>query len=330
MSKYFIVFFLVTASFLRGQSYAPPAGQPGSTAIHQDDPSIVAWATDALITRGYLNIEDTSFLVNGSNKVSQGVPVNAVGPATSGGSTVSLGDSGIAVLTFQFPITNGQGFDFAVFENSFSDDYLEFAHVEVSTDGINYVRFPSHSEVQTNLQIHGFGLTDTRRIHNLAGKYKGGYGTPFDLEELKDSAGINVDSINYVRLIDVVGSLGSSGTFDSFGNKINEPFSTPYETGGFDLDAVGVLNRLLNITNQPINEIEVNVFPNPSSESVNIEWPGNVSGQLTIIGNLGEIILIKEVLTAEEQFRLEGLKPGIYFVRLESVNFRTIKRFVVQ
>ena len=246
------------------QSYAPPAGQPGSTAIHMESSLFTSWAKGITLERGYVFIEDTTFIANESNRASFGDPLNALGPATGNSAdVVSLGDSGVAVLTFDTPIMNGPGFDFAVFENSFSDDYLEFAFVEVSSDGNRFVRFPNHSEVQTQIQVHGFGLTDTRRVHNLAGKYRAGHGTPFDLEDLKDSAGIDLNAITHVKIIDVIGSIGLNATYDSYGNKINEPFSSPYESGGFDLDGVGVINQLVSI--QEKQPLEVSIFPNPSN-----------------------------------------------------------------
>jgi len=59
------------------------------------------------------------------------------------------------------------GFDFAVFENSFNDSFLELAFVEVSSDGINFVRFPATSNTQTDVQITGFGTIDPTYINNL-------------------------------------------------------------------------------------------------------------------------------------------------------------------
>ena len=78
----------------------------------------------------------------------------------------------------------------------------------------------------------------------MAGKFKQGYGTPFDLEDVIDSIGINLDSINFVRITDVVGSINTSfATYDSQGNIINDPYPTPFGSCGFDLDAVAVINE---------------------------------------------------------------------------------------
>lgn len=318
MNRFLTFFFLVAIGVTTAQSYAPPATETGTTAISKDDPTISGWATGIEVVRGYLILEDKSYEINGTNKATFGEPSNALGPATGDpGDVISLGDSGVAILTFAQPIANGSGYDFAVYENSFSHDYLEFAHVEVSSDGENYVRFPSHSEVQTIVQIHGFGVTDARRINNLAGKYIGGYGTPFDLEELQDSIGINVDSITHVKLIDVVGSVGSGGTRDSYGNLINEPYTTPYETGGFDLDGVAVMNQQVSVKSQKLEE-KLSVYPNPSSGIFNITLKNSNEHlkSIEIYNSHGELVVIYNDFnsTTNHQFDID-LVNGIYFLK---------------
>ena len=86
---------------------------------------------------------------------------------------------------FDPPIENGDGFDFVVFENSFSDNFLELAWVEVSSNGIDFIRFENFS--LTPSQVSPFGFIDPTNINGLAGKYKQGFGTPFDLQSLKET-----------------------------------------------------------------------------------------------------------------------------------------------
>jgi len=105
--------------------YAPAAGQAGSEAIAFDDPIFVGWATGvANLTRGPKDIANPD-----DGLVNFGVPSDALGPAGSSTSQsiLSLGDGGSITLTFDQPIVDGDGFDFAVFENSFSDTFLELA-----------------------------------------------------------------------------------------------------------------------------------------------------------------------------------------------------------
>jgi hypothetical protein len=220
--------------------YDGAAESPGSLAVPLDSTEIVAWATGhSELVRGPAWIEDLSF-----GNATHGTPDLAYGPAgTDVFHTVSLGDGGRMTLTFAQPITNGPGWDFTVFENSFSDSFLELAFVEVSSDGANFFRFNSVSLTQTSTQMPGFGATlDPTDLFNLAGKYRGGFGTRFDLAELA-SAGplLDISSVTHVRVTDVVGSLNPLlGSLDSLGNLINDPFATPFATGGFDLDAIGV------------------------------------------------------------------------------------------
>ena len=110
--------------------YAPAAGLWGSSAIPNDDVSVVAWAT---AFENYQPGSDVDLAFQ--------IPANAIGQAE--GTTfnaVTLGRGGQITLTFAAPIWDGLGYDFAVYENSFSDAFLELAYVEVSSDGINYFR----------------------------------------------------------------------------------------------------------------------------------------------------------------------------------------------
>jgi hypothetical protein len=241
-----VLLLVFQTNILKAQGpYPPAAGQPGSTAISCTDPCFKAWATGIELTRGYIMISDPTQLgPDSTNKASFGYPSKALGIAEGNSlDVVSFGDAGVALLTFDVPIVNGEGFDFAVFENGFSDGFLELAFVEVSSDGKRFVRFPSVSLTQTDTQIDGFGTIDPTNIHNLAGKYRQGYGTPFDLEDLKDSTGIDLNNIRFVRLIDVVGSIDPQYcSYDSRGNIINDPYPADFASGGFDLDAVGAIN----------------------------------------------------------------------------------------
>ena len=225
--------------------YAPAAGLSGSTAIAADDPRFVAWATGySAFAPGPTDISDA-----GSPLVSFGVPADAFGPADAGADSlpvVSLGDRGSITLTFARPIANRAGPDFAVFENSITDTFLELAHVEVSSDGAHFFRFPSVSLTQTATQVGSFGSLDPTNLSNLAGKYRRGFGTPFDLSELPGDLNLDVQNITQVRILDVGGSINPTfGSRDSLGNIINDPFTTPFETGGFDLDAIGVINEAI-------------------------------------------------------------------------------------
>jgi hypothetical protein len=185
-----------------------------------EDPAFVAWAT------GWEDYDPGPEV-----DVTFQTPEQAVGKAAGNSSDiVSLGRGGQITLTFDAPIENGKGWDFAVFENAFSDTFLELAYVEVSSDGTSFVRFNNDS--LTSKPVSGFGSVDPTNIDCLAGKYRQGYGTPFDL------ADVGLDQATHVRLIDIVGD-GSDK--DTSGDIIYDPYPT-VGSAGFDIDAIGVSN----------------------------------------------------------------------------------------
>ena len=234
---------LVASSIAWAGPYAPPAGQAGSMAIANTSPLFVEWASGFQnLVRGPLDIANP-----GGGLASFGSGAEALGPADADPShVVSLGDGGQITLSFARAITDGLGYDFAVFENGFGSTFLELAFVEVSSNGIDFARFPAVSLTPTATQIGGFGALDATNLDNLAGKYRGGFGTPFDLSHVAGLvSAVDVRQISFVRLVDVVGSINSLlCATDSLGNIVNDPYPTAFASGGFDLDGVGVLNAV--------------------------------------------------------------------------------------
>lgn len=284
MRNSILIFSLLIGCALRAQ-FAPPAGQPGTLAVHKDSSAFVAWAQTCAVQRGFQNIADTTL-----GRASLGDANMALGRAQQQG-TVSLGDGGMATLVFQPPIRNGQGFDFAVFENAFLETFLELAFVEVSSDGLHFVRFPATSLTQDSVQIDGFGAVDATKIHNLAGKYIAGFGTPFDLEDLRDSLGVDLEAITHIRIIDVVGSINPQyATFDHLGNPINDPWPTPFPSAGFDLDAVGVVHQQGLATPSYAAAPALELFPNPAATATRLRWnrPNATSMQYQVVAANGQ------------------------------------------
>lgn len=230
--------------------YAPAAGEEGSTAVAFDDKLITGWVT------GVAGVEYGEDVAEEWRQ-----PESVIGPVDSSDAEVLvLGRGGSVVLEFEPAIVDGEGPDFAVFENSFSNTFLELAYVEVSSDGEHFVRFPNYS--QTLSPVPSFGQVDPTLVYGFAGKYASGFGTPFDLSELTvvhaalldgylafssefsapyvtNFPFLDLQNIRYVRLVDVPGN----GTFkDCEGFAVYDPYPTII-TAGFDLDGVGVLNQ---------------------------------------------------------------------------------------
>ena len=203
------------------------------TGIDKDDEKIVAWAT------GYKDYQ-----------VGEGVdeewkkPEAALGKAegTPTENIVVLGDGGSIILTFAKPITDGEGADFAVFENSINDTFLEIGTVEVSSDGEHFVAFDNY--YLGTEEVESYGGHDARLIWGFAGKFKAGVGTMFDLTELAGKPEVadgllDLTAVTHVKIVDVI---GNGEQLDSIGDPIYDPYPTS-GSAGFDLDAVAVINE---------------------------------------------------------------------------------------
>jgi hypothetical protein len=312
------VMLLATATAAQAQ-YAPQAGIAGSTAISKSSGVFKAWANACSINRGLQQINDASY-----GLASLGDSSSAVGGPN--GDVVSLGDSGVALLRFPTPITNGAGADFAIFENGFGNSanpeeaFLELGFVEVSSDGLNYTRFPASSLTQDTIQLSSVGspsYTNARQLNNLAGKYTAGWGTPFDLQELAGISGLDINAVTHVRIVDAIGSIGSEASRDANGRKVNDPFPTPFPNSGFDLDAVGVIHALpAGVGNQRLLE-GVRLFPNPAQELLNVVVPPTTSN-VTLHDATGRILQQSNQHTGTISLSLEGLATGSYFITVRN------------
>ena len=313
----FITFILPLLSLAQQGPYAPAAEQVGSTAIKQNSYTIIDWAASCSVVRGYQDVSDSALGL-------AFVGDQSAGENESDGGVVSIGDGGVATLVFSQPIQNTIGPDIAVFENSFSDDFLELAHVEISSDGVNYFRFPSVSLSNADVQVAVFGMLDPTNIYNLAGKYRATFGTPFDFQELDFIAGLNIDSISYVRVIDVVGSIDSTfATYDSEGNIINDPWPTAFPSSGFDLDAVAALGDVTGFKQFQASNTRLQVFPNPTINILNIPSRAEAYGIYTLSGNL-----IKKGTTLRQTISIQELSSGVYFIELVLGDETITQRFV--
>lgn len=322
--------FFLGAGLVHGQGpYGPPPGEAGTTAIHKDSSVFTGWAVGCSVTRGPQDITDTS-----EGYASSGEAPNAEGKARANG-VVSLGDGGTATLTFDGGIRNGPGPDLAVFENSFNDHFLELAFVEVSSNGEDFFRFEAVSLTDTSNQVGTFDSLDATNLYNLAGKYRAEYGTPFDLEELEGKPGLDIDHITHLRVVDVIGNINDPyATRDSRGNKVNDPWPTVFSSGGFDLDAVGVIHSGASSGKEEHRSKALRVHPNPVQR-----------GEPFILqcGKIGESVLriydisgtsIRSVHLekgdARKRIGTERLSRGVYFLELAAGNRTRNAKLIVE
>ena len=197
------------------------------------------WANQVVdFVRGPLDYADPSL-----GLASFGSPEDCLG---ENGTPVSLGDGGSITLGFPLAIENGPGVDFVVFENAFAfggEVFAELAFVEVSSDGVTFVRMPAISRIDRALGAFD-GITSDE-TYDLAGNFVGGTG--FDLDDLASapevlSGAVDLDFVRYVRVVDVIGDCTNDASFDALGNAVCDPYPTTSASGGFDLTGVAIMN----------------------------------------------------------------------------------------
>lgn len=315
MKQLFLTFILfLSGSILLWAQFPPQAGEQGSDAIAASDVRIVGWATGCTVQRGWQNIADTTL-----GRTSSGNESSVIGAA--GLQALSLGDGGSAIITFDKPIKDSSGPDFAVFENGFINPqngleaYLEYAFVAVSSDGTHYVTFPPTSLTQDTAQIDNFTYMDAQLVNNLAGKYASGYGTPFDLSELADSPNLDIENIRYVKITDVVGSLNPQyASYDKDGRIINDPFPSPYPTGGFDLNAIAVLHQEGTIINKTPRQATLKLWPNPANNYIYICSSSPKPFNYGLYNLAGQKVLEGQYNKSLNEINIQALPSGIYYV----------------
>jgi len=327
-----ILIAILLTGFLSQQviaQFAPAAGQPGSTALRADSSCFINWASKCHVQRGLkqINLPDSGYASVGSAQ-------SAIGQASTNG-VVSLGDGGIATLTFDPPISDGNGFDFAIFENTFLDSFLELAFVEVSTDSQSWARFPNESLTQTKVQTGAFGYTQPTKIHNLAGKYRHPYGTPFDLQDVAMMSNIRINEIRYVRIIDVVGSIDTLyAQRDSKNRIINDPWPTPFASSGFDLDAVGVINQAAKNSSETYpNQFKRPLYFNTISNTIHVVANANTmdyqqNNELNVYNLAGKICFktpLVDAKSATHEIQIpSSLSAGTYIARYNNYSIKII------
>jgi len=233
---------------------------------YQPAPGLAAQWSDPNMALGPVtgsNVDIVSLGDLSQQQISQGVP------------------PGHITLLFSEPIRQADGYDFVVFENGFVSSanwgngsvtgqmFAELGYVEVSSNGEDFVRFPAVSLTAEPADF-SFGTIEISNVYNLAGKHPNSYsictGTPFDLQEIADdpdvvSGLVDINDIKYVRIVDIPGTgdfydeavkhidPGTQPAWDCYAN--NHPIYDAWNTslvplhpsGGFDLEAIGVLKE---------------------------------------------------------------------------------------
>ncbi len=199
------------------------------------------------------------------------------GSGETGGSldVLSLGDGGVITLEFTDNLAlNGPGPDLIIFENAFfiagnpENVYVEAAFVEVSQDGINFVRFPNDYDPEGEPPNHADNWTGFSGVQPVFSNPENDIdptdpdvagGDLFDLDALQEK-GVFFEGIKYVRIIDT--DEPPNAAYDDDGDEIYDPGTPTYGKSGYDLDAIAAVHSLE--IEDPIPTPTPTIFPEPT------------------------------------------------------------------
>lgn len=224
------------------------------------NPLFVGWATawsGYVRADGQTNFDDPDLALGAvTGDIYDAVSLGDLSATQIG--TMPPGELTLQVGSPAMPLRNLPGADFVVFENALIAQhpaggagvggvFAELAYVEVSSDGVNFARFPSVS--LTPAAVGSYGTVVAGDLFNLAGKHANGngesWGTPFDLSGLAAhplvlNGTVNLEQVRFVRLVDIPGS----GAFMDAAlppHPIYDSWQT-IGSGGMDVEALGAIS----------------------------------------------------------------------------------------
>ncbi len=216
-------------------------------------------------------------------------------PSANPEELLSLGSGGWIVLAFQDGgIVDGPGVDFTVFENAFyvgGGDmvFRETAYVELSDDGVTWLRFPVDEGAWSGLA----GCTPTDGSADPTNPEASG-GDAFDLAEL------GLASAQYLKLIDTDGEVADGGP-------------------SFELDAVAVIHGedgsdVAPSPPQP-KAPAFTAWPNPFNHSVTFGFTPGRPWRVEVFSLTGRRVADFSVRGARTTWQPKDLAAGVYLLR---------------
>ena len=144
-------------------------------------------------------------------------------------------------------------------------------------------------------------------------------GTPYGIYSLKDGE---------TSFTDVSDGVGAANLFISS----NFAMDATYLFAGNTLKTNGVVRRLLSQLGNStgiteLNNISINLYPNPTTKNITIEWTGNKTATLQVMNVLGEIVIEQRIAKTTN---IDLSNKGIYFVKVFDGTKIHTQKIVVQ
>jgi hypothetical protein len=103
--------------------------------------------------------------------------------------------------------------------------------------------------------------------------------------------------------------------------------------GNIDVWMYKIIDTTVGINELELNNSEINIYPNPASKVLNIDFPNNYNIENTnieIIDMNGKTILKSKPLSISTQLNIKKLNYGLYLVKIQKDNALITKRIIIQ
>lgn len=90
-----------------------------------------------------------------------------------------------------------------------------------------------------------------------------------------------------------------------------------------------VINGVLSVSNEELLQ-SLAIYPNPSSDTFNINWNSNQKAEISVYNYLGKLILKeKSTLSNSHSIQLKGYSKGLYLLKIVTANKQAIKKIIL-
>jgi alpha-tubulin suppressor-like RCC1 family protein len=94
--------------------------------------------------------------------------------------------------------------------------------------------------------------------------------------------------------------------------------------------AISGLCSLLNSINETSLDHTLRIFPNPAISHITVDSEQNSPAIVTIYNSLGQELSIHKFSRLAESTINLSLKSGIYYIRVDTDQFRTVKKLIIR
>ncbi|MEI7595563.1 MAG: C25 family cysteine peptidase [Bacteroidota bacterium] len=236
------------------------------------------------------------------------------------------GDSYRATLRTLYPVFVNTGDSLKFLAKYDIENGFDYAYAEVSTDGVNYTVLGEFTGTNNTFSQYKFSLNNYvgQGIY-IQFRYKTDAGT--------NGTGLYLDDIypagwfQTINLITNVVDTSFSFTLKPDGRyfySVKAKDNSGTESGWSNLREISI-NSVATGINEQIENIAI--YPNPTSDYINIYSQSNENYQFELLDGLGRLI----IKSNSKQINVSCLSEGMYFLKISKNNeFVNIKKVIVQ